>query len=140
MGLTLVKRGQKLAGLTEDQKLSLKKLEAEVSFYIARTRLEDAQVEIEEALTQLRIAAKSESHNARAANQMLMTVEPAAKGLSDSLRNAVHGLSDPPAVTPPPAVAPAPVPTETPPPTTPPAGAPEAKVEPKPESGSPPPP
>ncbi len=100
-GLYFVRRGERLNGLTEEQKLTLKRLQAEVSFYLARTRLEDAQKQVEEALGQLRIAAQSETRNARAANQMLLAVEPPAKVLSDSLRNAVHQLSEPPPAAPP---------------------------------------
>lgn len=123
-GLYFVKRAERLPGLTEDQKDSVKRLQAEVSFYIARTRLEEAQNQVDEALGQLRIAAKSESHNARAANQMLMALEAPAKALSDALRTAVHSLSEPATRPPDPPVvplvpAPAPAPgaaaTEAPP-------------------------
>lgn len=105
-GLYFVKRAERLPGLTEDQKDSVKRLQAEVSFYIARTRLEDAQTQVEEALNQLRIAAKSESHNARAANQMLLALEAPAKALSDAMRLAVHSLSEPAGAPPNPPAAP----------------------------------
>jgi len=135
-GLYFVKRAERLPGLTEDQKDSVKKLQAEVSFYIARTRLEDAQNQVEEALNQLRIAAKSESHNARAANQMLMALEAPAKALSDAVRVAVHSLSEPPGAPPDAPLVPAPTPTGTAPTgTTPPGPAPAAPPEAAPAAG-----
>jgi len=94
-GLYYVRRAERLAGLSDEQKLSLQHLQADVSFYLARTRLEDAQRQIDEALTQLKVAAQSENRHARAANQMLLVMEGPSKTLSDALRTAVHSLSAP---------------------------------------------
>lgn len=93
--LYYVRRGGKLAGITPEQRQTLKALQAEVSYYVARTRLDDARREVAEALTELRLAADSNNPHARSANQMLSEVEPAAKALEESLRRAVHTLSTP---------------------------------------------
>jgi len=132
-GLYYLRRAGKLSGITDEQRRSLKQLEAEVAFYQARQKLEDARRLVAEALTQLRLAGESKGRNARSANQMLSEVEPSAKGLSDSLRKAVHSLSAPAEVSPPPeapekATAPAASPTAQPEGTTPQAPTPPASV------------
>lgn len=115
-GLAFVRRAERLSGLTDEQRQSLKHLQAEVSFFLARTRLEDAQRQIEEAVGQLKVAAQSQNRHTREASQMLLAVEPDAKRLSDTLRSAVHNLSQPAApVAQPPVPAPTPaMPTPTP--------------------------
>jgi len=122
-GLSLVQRAEKLVGLTEDQKTSRQRMRTEVAFYIARTRLEDAQRQVDEAIAQLKLAAQSDSRHAREATAMLQAVEPPAKALSDSMRAAVNTLSQPAGTTltpPPPPPAPAPTdPTPTTVPTSP---------------------
>lgn len=112
-GLYYIRRGDRLSGLSNEQKLSLAQLKADVAFYTARARLEDAQKQTEEALVQLKLAAQAQNRHARAANQMLTEVEPSAKALSEALRKAVHTLSAP-----------------AEPPKPPPAPEPEKKVEP----------
>lgn len=99
-GLLYVRRAEKLSGITEGQRQTLKAMLAEVSFYIARTRLDDARRLVSEALHQLKLAAESDNRHARAANQMLTEVEPHAKALEVSLRTAVHSLSQPAPATP----------------------------------------
>jgi signal transduction histidine kinase len=94
-GLYFVRRAERLSGISEDQRRSLKAMQAEVAFYLARTRLDDARQTVAEALVQLRLAAESNGRNARAANQMLSEVEPQAKALEESLRKAVYTLSAP---------------------------------------------
>ncbi len=101
-GLYFVRRGERLHGLSDEQKLSLTHMQSELSFFLARAHLDDARQQLEEALGQLKRAADSETKHQREANQMLMEVEPKVKALSDSLRTAVHQLSQPavPAPTP----------------------------------------
>jgi hypothetical protein len=94
-GLYYIRRGDRLTGLTNEQKLTLTQLKADVAFYTARARLEDAQRQTEEALVQLKLAAQAQNRHAREANQMLTAVEPEAKALSEALRKAVHTLSAP---------------------------------------------
>lgn len=94
-GLYYLRRGDRLTGLTNEQKLSLTQLKADVAYYTARARLEDAQKQIEEALVQLKLASQAQNRHARSASQMLTEVEPSAKALSESLRKAVHTLSAP---------------------------------------------
>ncbi len=94
-GLAFVRRAERLTGLTEDQRLSLKGMKQEVAYYQARGKLEDALRQISEALTQLRLGATGTGRNSRSANQMITAVEPQAKALEDSLRAAVHSLSAP---------------------------------------------
>lgn len=94
-GLYYIRRADKLTGLTNEQKLSLAQLKADVAFYTARARLEDAQKQVEEALVQLKLASQAQNRHARAANQMLTAVEPEAKALAEALRKAVFTLSGP---------------------------------------------
>src|SRR5438067_659896 len=61
----------------------------------ARLKLEEAQHQIEEAISQLKIATEGQNRHARSANQMLMVVEPEAKVMVDVLRKAVNALSQP---------------------------------------------
>jgi hypothetical protein len=91
-GLMVLGRMQKLGGITDEQRRTLRGLESEVAFFQARTKLDQARRDIAEALTQLRIAADSGSRHARAAHRMLSAVEPAAGALEDALRRAVYTL------------------------------------------------
>lgn len=129
--LYYVRRAEKLAGITPEQRQTLKSLQAEVAYYLARTRLDDARREIAEALTQLKIAADANNAHARSANQMLSEVEPPAKALEESLRRAVHSLSTPAEGTP------GKAPTESPSPagTSLPGGAPPLAQPPAPKPG-----
>lgn len=121
-GLAYVRRAEGLSGLSNEQRESLKHLQAEVAFFLARTRLEDAQRRIEEAVAQLKVASQSQNRHTREASQMLLAVEPDAKRLSDTLRSAVHNLSQPAApVVQPPVPAPQPAPVPAPAPAAPPA-------------------
>ncbi len=84
--LVCVKRAEKLKGLSEDQRASLKKMQAELAFYLAQQRLDEARVELEEALAQLKIAAESDSTHRQEANVMQLAVEPQVKLLATTLR------------------------------------------------------
>lgn len=111
-GISLLHRMERLPGITQEQRVALKSLQAEVSYYQARVHLDEARREIAEALAELKIAGDSASHNSRSAHQMVVEVEPAALALEESLRRAVHVLSVP--GNPPPSEAPAP-PAQPPP-------------------------
>ncbi len=119
-GLYYLRRAEKLSGLTDEQRLTLKQMRSDVAFYTARKRLEDGQRQIEEALAQLKLASGVESRHSRAANQMISAVEPEAKALAEALRKAVNTLSAPapepirPAPAPVAVPAPVPVPTAAP--------------------------
>jgi hypothetical protein len=132
-GLYYIRRADRLSGLTEEQKISLKTMKTDVAFYSARMKLEDAQRQIEEALVQLRFSTESNNRHARSAYQMLTAVEPQAKTLVETLRKAVNALSAPAGQTPlegaPPSPQPAPGGTA---PAPAPAPAPEAAKEPAP--------
>ena len=91
-GLQLLGRMQKLGGISDEQRRTLKGLEAEVAFFQARTRLDQARRDIAEALTQLRLAADSGGRHARPAHRMLAAVEPASAQLEEALRRAVYTL------------------------------------------------
>jgi len=91
-GLVVLGRMQKLGGITDDQRKTLRGLESEVAFFQARTRLDQARRDIAEAVTQLRLSADSGTRHARAAHRMLAAVEPAAGALEDALRRAVFTL------------------------------------------------
>jgi hypothetical protein len=112
-GLYYLRRGEKLSGLTDEQRLALKTLRTDVAFYTARKKLEDGQRQVEEALAQLKLASTADSKHSREANQMITTVEPPARALTEALRRAVNMLSAPAVDTtklpePAPVVAPAP--------------------------------
>lgn len=94
-GLYFIRRADRLSGLSEEQKISLKTMKSDVAFYSARMKLEDAQRQIEEALTQLKISTESNNRHARSAYQMLSAVEPQSKVMVETLRKAVNGLSAP---------------------------------------------
>lgn len=85
-GLALVRRAEKLNGLTDAQRTSLKKMQADVAFFLARTRLDDARRQLEDALAQLKLAAESDTKNRAQATLMLLAVEPQVKLLSSTLR------------------------------------------------------
>lgn len=85
-GLALVRRAEKLAGLTEAQRASLKKMQSDVAFFLAKLRLDDARRQLEEALVQLRLAAESDSKTKNQATMMLLAVEPQVKLLATTLR------------------------------------------------------
>lgn len=85
-GLALVRRAEKLNGLTEAQRASLKKMQSDVAFFLARLRLEDARKQLEDALVQLKLAAESDSKTRAQAAMMLMAVEPQVKLLATTLR------------------------------------------------------
>jgi hypothetical protein len=91
-GLVALGRMQKLGGITDEQRKTLRGLEAEVAFFQARTRLDQARRDIAEAVTQLRIASDSGGRHARAAHRMLGAVEPPAAALEEALRRAVYAL------------------------------------------------
>jgi len=91
-GLVALARMQKLGGITDEQRKTLRSLESEVAFFQARTRLDQARRDIAEAVSQLRIAADSGTRHARAAHRMLAAVEPAAATLEEALRRAVYTL------------------------------------------------
>ncbi|MFO0596034.1 MAG: biopolymer transporter ExbD [Myxococcaceae bacterium] len=86
IGLALVRRAEKLGGLTTEQRASLKKMQSDVAYFLARVRLDDARRQLEEALVQLKLAAESEGKTRQQASLMLLAVEPQVKLLSTTLR------------------------------------------------------
>ena len=85
-GLAYVRRAERLNGLTDDQRASLKKMQTDVAYFLARVRLDDARRQLEEALAQLKIASESDSKTRAQASLMLLAVEPQVKLLSTTLR------------------------------------------------------
>jgi hypothetical protein len=94
-GLYFVRRAEKLKGITEEQRASLKSMQSELSYYLARTKLDDARKMLAEAMAQLQIAADGNDRHARSAHQMLLEVNEPSKALEEALRRAVHALSAP---------------------------------------------
>lgn len=113
-GVYYLRRAERLTGLSEEQRTSLKQLLAEVAYYQARQKMDDARKLITEAMVQLKLAAGADTRHARNANQMLTEVGPAADKLEEALRSAVHTLSAPPSQEPP-AAPPGPATPPTPP-------------------------
>lgn len=129
-GVYYLRRAERLTGLSQEQRTTLKGLMGDVAYYQARQKLEDARKLISDALGQLRLAAEADNRHSRNANQMLTKVEPSATKLEQDLRDAVHTLSAPapseeqqPAPTAPAAPS-APSPSGAQPQAQPPAGAP----------------
>jgi hypothetical protein len=126
-GLGYLRRAEKLAGLSEEQRLSLKKMQADVAYYQARQRLDEARRDIAEALGQLKLAAENRGRQADSAHAMIARVAPAAQKLEEALRDAVHGQG--PQEPPPAPAAPTPTPASAEPaavapaPAQPPSGA-----------------
>ncbi|MGZ6078500.1 MAG: IF-2 protein, partial [Myxococcaceae bacterium] len=75
-GLAALGRMQKLGGISDEQRKTLKSLESEVAFFQARSKLDQARRDIADAVTQLRLAADSGGRHARPAHRMLAVVEP----------------------------------------------------------------
>ncbi|MER2562873.1 MAG: IF-2 protein [Myxococcaceae bacterium] len=113
IGVALVKRAEALRGLSEQQRTTLGTLKAEVAYFLAKQRIDDARKQLDEALQQLKLAADADARHKKDATQLLLAVEPQVKSLSDTLRAAVQGLPPPPPVAPNPIPPPAePKPTE----------------------------
>jgi hypothetical protein len=133
-GLYFLRRAELLSGLTQEQHRTLETMKADVAFFQARQKLEEARRDVTEALTQLKLAAESRNRNTQRANQMLTVVGPAAQALEKALRTVDASLAEPgaspaPAGTAPspsspesPRAAPPPQGTEATPPTAPPPG------------------
>ncbi len=91
-GVALLRRAEKLSGLSEEQRLSLQTMKSEVAYYQARGKLEDAQRLVTESIAQLKSAAQEQNRHARQAGQMVLAIEAPAKKLEDALRLAVSGI------------------------------------------------
>ncbi|HEX8440450.1 IF-2 protein [Archangium sp.] len=107
-GLYYLRRAELLSGLSEEQRRTLETMKADVAFFQARQKLEEARRDVTEALTQLKLAAESRNRNTQRANQLLGTVGPAAQSLEKALRavDASLGGSELPSETPRPPPAP----------------------------------
>lgn len=106
VGVALVRRAEALSGLSEPQRATLVTLRAEVAYFLAKQRIDEARKQLDEAVAQLKLAADADARHKKEATQMLLAVEPQVRTLSDSLRAAVQGLPPPPPVAAPPAPAP----------------------------------
>jgi len=109
-GLYYLRRAELLAGLSDEQRRMLETLKADMAFFLARQKLEEARRDVTEALTQLKLAAESRNRNTQRANQMLTSVGPAAQALEKALRAVDASLGEPTGTAP----TEAPVPTPAP--------------------------
>nr|WP_239015399.1 IF-2 protein [Archangium violaceum] len=94
-GLYYLRRAELLSGLTEEQRRTLETMKADVAFFQARQKLEEARRDVTEALTQLKLAAESRNRNTQRANQLLSTVGPAAQALEKALRAVDASFGEP---------------------------------------------
>jgi hypothetical protein len=94
-GVYYLRRAERLSGLTEEQRTAVKGMMAEVAYYQARQKLDEARRLIAEALAQLKLASESDNRHSRNATQMLSKVTPSTTALEQALREAVHTLSEP---------------------------------------------
>lgn len=93
----LLQRAERLAGLSDSQKLQLRDLQIRTAFFEGRQRLQEAALLLQKALTKLRLAADGEdSRYTAAAESLLLSVQDKAK----SLMNIAAALP----TTPPPSV------------------------------------
>lgn len=113
-GLYYLRRAELLSGLTEEQRRSLESMKADVAFFQARQKLDQARKEVTEALAQLKLAAESHNRNTQRANQLLSSVGPAAQFLEKALRAADVLFSAPENTTPTPPETPLPAPQASP--------------------------
>nr|WP_257458105.1 IF-2 protein [Archangium lipolyticum] len=95
-GLYYLRRADLLSGLTQEQRHSLETMKADVAFFQARQKLEEARRDVAEALAQLKLAAESRNRNTQRANQLLTTVGPAAQALDKALRAVDGSLGETP--------------------------------------------
>ncbi len=109
-GLYYLRRAELLSGLTEEQRRTLETLKADMAFYLARQKLEEARRDVTEALAQLKLAAESRNRNTQRANQMLTSVGPAAQALEKALRAVDASLGETTGTAPAEPTAPTPVP------------------------------
>ena len=94
-GVYYLRRAERLSGLSEEQRTALKGMMAEVAYYQARQKLDEARRLIAEALGQLKLASESDNRHSKSATQMLSKVTPSTTALEQALREAVHTLSTP---------------------------------------------
>ena len=94
-GLYYLRRAELLSGLSEEQRRTLETMKADVAFFQARQKLEQARRDVTEALTQLKLAAESRNRNTQRANQLLTAVGPAAQALEKALRAVDASLAEP---------------------------------------------
>jgi phage terminase small subunit len=85
-GLALVARAEGLDRLNENQRLTLKNLKSGAAFFVSKQRLEESRKQLEEALTQLKLAADSDNRHKNEAQMLLLAVEPQVKLLTQALR------------------------------------------------------
>jgi len=93
-GLYYLRRAELLSGLSEEQRRTLETLKADMAFFLARQKLEEARRDVTEALTQLKLAAESRNRNTQRANQLLTSVGPAAQALEKALRAVDESLGE----------------------------------------------
>ncbi|HLL06445.1 MAG TPA: IF-2 protein [Myxococcaceae bacterium] len=113
-GVYYLRRAERLSGLSEEQRTALKGMMAEVAYYQARQKLDEARRLIAEALGQLKLASESDNRHSKSATQMLSKVTPSTTALEQALREAVHTLSTPREKEAPEPAPPAPTGTEPP--------------------------
>ena len=123
-GLYYLRRAELLSGMTQEQRRMLETMKADMAFFLARQKLEEARRDVSEALTQLQVASESRNRNTHRANQMLTAVGPAAQALEKALRAVDASLAEPGTSTP--SETPLPPPASPGPQTAPPQRAPEA--------------
>jgi len=88
-GIAHLRRAELLKGLAPEQQNALKALRAEGSFYIAKTRLSEAELFLQETLAQLKLATQMPNKHSQAASHALHILEPALSQLSLAIQNAL---------------------------------------------------
>ncbi|MCL2178775.1 MAG: IF-2 protein, partial [Proteobacteria bacterium] len=96
-GIDYLHRAELLKGLGPEQQLALKALRAESAFYVARTRLSEAESLLQETIHQLKLATQTPNRNTPSAEHALKTLEPALQQLGLSIQNTrIYHATTPP--------------------------------------------
>jgi len=97
-GLYYLNRAERLKGISDEQQALLKTLRAEAAFFLARTRLAQAKLFLQETVEQFRLATQIPNKNTPLAGHALLALEPALKLLHLAIEQALLGTGElPPA-------------------------------------------
>jgi len=93
-GLYYLRRAQRLTGLSQEQRITLERMQTEVAFYQAKLKLDVARRTVAEAITQLELAANAQGPNAQRAARMVQTIIGPARSLERALRTASEAADE----------------------------------------------
>ncbi|MGA9520706.1 MAG: IF-2 protein [Myxococcaceae bacterium] len=89
-GLYYLRRAQRLTGISQEQRLTLEQMQADVAYYQAKSKLEQARRIIADAVAQLELAAEAQGPNAERSRQMAAAITGPARALEQALRDTAR--------------------------------------------------